>query len=99
MTEKEYNKQMWIYSILVIISSIMSGITGISWGLEMNSALQWVLIIVGFVLFLFATIKLAMALQLKPRQLIVALLLTVFFFVGSVLYMTTRKPPLPPARV
>ena len=90
---KGYNKELWIYAILVIVSCVASGITGLSWGWEINSTLQWIISLAGLLLFLFATIRLALFLQLKPHQWIVAILLIVFFYVGSVIYMTTRTPP------
>jgi hypothetical protein len=89
----DYKKQLWIYSILVIIACVASGITGLDWGLEINSTVQWAISAAGLVLFLFTTVKFALFLQLKPRQWVVAILLMVFFYVGSILYMTTRTPP------
>ncbi len=90
---KPYTKEIWIYAILVIIACLASGITGLSWGWEINSTLQWIVSLGGLLLFLFATIRFAIFLQLKPRQWVVAILLIVFVYVGSIIYMTTRTPP------
>ena len=90
---KDYKKELWIYAILVIIACVASGITGLSWGWEINSTIQWIISLAGLLLFLFATIRFALFLQLKPQQWVVAILLIVFIYVGSIIYMTTRTPP------
>jgi hypothetical protein len=96
LTEKEYNKQLWIYAILVTVACVASGITGLAWGYEMNSVLRIIIAIAGFCIFLFATVKFGIALRLKPAQFMIAFGLILFFYVASVIYITTRKPP-PPA--
>lgn len=89
---ENYNKELWIYSIMVIIATIASGITGITWSWQSNDWVNVITPIIGFVIFLYATIRLALFLNLKPRQWVAALVLVLLFYVGSVLYMTTRKP-------
>ena len=90
---KGYKKELWIYAILVIIACIASGITGLSWGWHTNNTLGAIISVGGLLLFLFATIRFALFLQLKPQQWVVAILLIVLLYVGSVIYMTTRTPP------
>lgn len=91
--DKDYRKELWIYSILVIIATIASGITGLLWNWDVNSVLNTVIAIAGFLIFFYATVRFAIALELKPRQWLAAIGLMLLFYVGSILYMTTRQPP------
>jgi len=93
--DRQYRKRLWFYSILVVIASICGLGTPLLKSIHANSAVSWVLGIMAVVLFLFATVNFGIFLKLKGRQWVAAILLLLLAWVGSVIYLTTRKPNLP----
>ena len=97
MDEKQYNKQLWVYGILVVIASICGLGSPLLKSFDMSSVLSWILGIIAVVIFLLATVTLGISLNLKGRQWAAAILLLLLAWAGSVVYMTTRKPNPPKA--
>ena len=98
MDDKKYRRELWVYSVMVVVASILAvGTSVTSSAVSMNSTLSWVLSIVAAVLFLFATVRFAVVLQLKPKQWLAAILLLLLAWVGSVIYLVTRTPNQAPA--
>jgi hypothetical protein len=93
MNDKAYNRELWIYSVLVVLASIFAfGTTLLGAFITLNSTLAWILSIVSVFLFLFATAKFAIFLKLTAKQWVIAILLLLLAWVGSVIYLVTRKP-------
>lgn len=97
MDEKKYRKELWIYSVLVVLASVCGLGSPLIAGAKLSSVITWTLGIVAVVLFVFAMIKFGIALKLKGRQWAAAILLLVLAWTGSIIYMTTRKPNPPKA--
>ncbi|MBN1288858.1 MAG: hypothetical protein JXA49_04385 [Actinobacteria bacterium] len=93
MDDKAYKRELWIYSVLVVVASIFAfGTSVLSALITLNSTLAWILSIASVVLFLFATVKFAVYLKLNSRQWLIAIVLLLLAWVGSVIYLVTRKP-------
>jgi cation transport ATPase len=92
MDEKQYNKQVWVYGVLVVIASMCGLGTPLLRSLDVSSVLSWILGIIAAVIFLLATVTFGVFLNLKGRQWAAAILLLLLAWAGSVVYMTTRKP-------
>jgi len=92
MDQKQYNKQVWVYGILVVIASMCGLGTPLLRSLDVSSVLSWILGIIAAVIFLLATVTFGVFLNLKGRQWAAAILLLLLAWAGSVVYMTTRKP-------
>lgn len=98
MDEKTYRRELWIYSVLVVVASIFAvGLSVVSSWVNLNPTLSWIFSVLAIVLFLFATVRFALFLHLKPKQWVAAILLLLLAWVGSVIYLVTRKPGQPPA--
>ena len=95
MDEKQYNNQLWVYGILVVIASMCGLSSPLLKSFDMSSVLSWILGIISVVIFLLATVTLGISLNLKGRQWAAAILLLLLAWAGSVVYMTTRKPNAP----
>lgn len=93
MDEKTYKRELWIYSVVVVTASIFAfGTSLLSALITLNSVLAWVLSIASVVLFLFATVRFALFLKLDSKQWLIAIILLLLAWVGSVIYLVTRKP-------
>ncbi len=98
MDEKKYRRELWIYSVLVVVASIFAvGLSVVSSWIDLNPTLSWIFSILAVVLFIFATVRFALFLRLKPKQWLAAILLLLLAWVGSVIYIVTRKPGPAPA--
>ncbi|MBN1289613.1 MAG: hypothetical protein JXA49_08265 [Actinobacteria bacterium] len=93
MNDKAYKRELWIYSVLVVVASFFAfGTSVLSALITLDSTLAWILPIASVVLFLFATAKFGVYLKLNSRQWLIAIVLLLLAWVGSVIYLVTRKP-------
>ena len=92
MDEKQYNKQLWVYGILVVVASMCGLGSPLFKSFDLSSVVSWILAMIAVLIFLLATVNFGISLNLKGRQWAAAILLLLLAWVGSVVYMTTRKP-------
>jgi hypothetical protein len=92
MDDGEYSKKLLIYSILVVLAAVCSSGTPLLAFVDLPVAWTITLGITAIVLFIYATAWFGSYLKLTGAQWAVAVLLALLAWVGSVIYMVTRKP-------
>ncbi len=96
MATKSHKKELWIYAILITVASIVSGIWLGMWGSgagDINVVLRVIIILALFCICLFATMRLGLFLQFSAKQWVIAIVLLIFVWPASLIYMASRRPP------
>lgn len=92
MDDEEYSRKLLTYSILVVIAAVCSSGTPLLAFVNLPGAWAVTLGIVALVLFIYATAWFGSYLRLTGSQWAIAILLALLAWVGSVIYLVTRKP-------
>jgi hypothetical protein len=92
MDDGEYSKKLLTYSILVVLAAICSSGTPLLAFVDLPGAWTVTLGIAAIVLFIYATAWFGSYLRLTGTQWVIAILLALLAWVGSVIYLVTRRP-------
>ncbi len=92
MDGREYSRRLWTYSVLVVLAGFFSAGTPILMFLKLPGAVSLTFSIIAVVLFVYATVWFGSYLKLEPEQWVVVVLLAILAWVGTVVYLLTRRP-------
>ncbi len=92
MDDEVYRKKLLTYSVLVVLAAVFSSSTPLLVFVDLPGAWTVTLGIAAIVLFIYATAWFGSYLRLTGAQWAIAVLLALLAWVGSVIYLVTRKP-------